>query len=101
MPHPHRAVLQIAVIKAEAGVEDDFPHAVTLRDFNLPAEVSAHHFNGIGAEIEIAHFADVFALHVTNDDRRVVRGHLAIQLVGGFRAGEIQNVRARLPGTRG
>ena len=62
MPHAHRAVLEVAVIKAEAGIENDFPHAVALRNFNLPRKITAHHFDRIGTKIEIADFADVLAL---------------------------------------
>ena len=95
MPHAHHAVLQIAVIKAEAGIEDDFFHTVALRDFNLPPKIAAHHFNRVGAEIEIADFTDVFALHVTKNHRRVMRRDHAEQLIAAVRAREIQNVRAR------
>ena len=35
MSHPHRAVLQVAVIKAEAGIEEDFFHAAFLSQLNL------------------------------------------------------------------
>ena len=73
MPHAEGAVLQIAVVKAEAGIENDFFHTVALRDFNLPRKITAHHFNRIGAEIEIADFPDVFALHVTKNHRCVMR----------------------------
>jgi len=36
LPHPHRAILQIAIVKAEAGINEDFLHPVALRDVNLP-----------------------------------------------------------------
>ena len=36
MPHAHRAVLEIAVVKAEAGIEDDPFDAVALGELNLP-----------------------------------------------------------------
>ncbi len=40
MPHAHGAVLQVAVVKAQAGIEEDFLHAVALRDFNLARKIS-------------------------------------------------------------
>ena len=94
--YAHRAVLQIAVIKAEAGIENDFFHVVALCDFNLPGKIFTHHLNRVGAEIEIVHFADVFALHVTKNHRRVVIRNHAEQLIAAVRACEVQNVRARL-----
>ena len=45
VPHPDGAVLQIAVVKAQAGIEQDFLHAVALRDFNLARKILAHPFN--------------------------------------------------------
>ncbi len=94
MPHAYGAVLQVAVIETEARIEQDFLHAVALRDFNLARKVFAHLFNRIAAQIEIADFTDIFALDVTDDDRGVVRGDHAEKLIAAFRAGEVQDIRA-------
>ena len=42
MADAHGAVLQIAIIKAESGIEQDFFHAVALCDFNLAGKIIAH-----------------------------------------------------------
>src|SRR5262249_6082913 len=92
MPHTHGAVLQIAVIKSKAGVENDFFDAIAMGDFNLPREIFAHHLNGIDAEIEVANFADVFALHIAYDDRGIMRCDHPEQLIAAIYAREVQNV---------
>src|SRR5208282_413542 len=94
VPNADGAVLQVAVVKAEAGVQENFLHAVTLRDFDLSRKILAHHFNRVATEIEIADFADVFALHVTKDHRRTVVGDHSVKFVTAVGAGKIQNVCA-------
>src|SRR5208282_1712374 len=54
VPHADGAVLQVAVVKAEAGVQDNSLHAAALRNFDLSRKILAHHFNRVGAQIEIA-----------------------------------------------
>ena len=78
VPHAHRAVLQVAVIKAEAGIKDDFLHAAALREFNLARKIIAHHRDRVGAQIEVADFTNVLARDITDDDGGIVRGDQAI-----------------------
>jgi len=66
MPNANRAVLQVAIIKTETGVEKDFFHAAALRDFNLPRKEFGQHRNRVVAQIEIADFAGRFCPARTN-----------------------------------
>jgi len=56
-------VLQVAVVEAEAGVDEDFSHRCAGR-FRLAGEVVAHHRRGVGGEVEIIDFANVSCLDV-------------------------------------
>ena len=94
MPDAHRAVLQIAVIETQAGIEDDFFHAVALRDINLPRRNNRASSDRIGAQVKVAHLADVPAPHETNDDGGIVRGDHTEHFGRRRAAGEIQNVCA-------
>ena len=94
MAHAHGAVLQVAVVKAKAGIEKDFRHAVALGDFDLAREIVVHHRHRVGGEIELADFADVFSLNVTDDDGGIVRGDHAEQFVAAVVAGEVEDVRS-------
>ncbi|MDB6123872.1 MAG: hypothetical protein JWQ71_2865 [Pedosphaera sp.] len=42
------AVLQVAIVKTEAGIDEDFFDAVADGDFNLAREIFFHHGGGIG-----------------------------------------------------
>src|SRR5205807_2564909 len=42
MPNAHRAVLQVAIIKAQAWIEENLLHAVARGDFDLPSKIIAH-----------------------------------------------------------
>src|SRR6185369_571422 len=96
MPHPNGAVLQVAVIKAEAGVDEDLLHAMPRGEFDLALEEIDHRPDGIGAEIEIADLADVVALNITKDDGGVVGGDQGEVFVEVSGAGQVQHVGAGL-----
>ena len=94
MAHPHGAVLQVAVVEAESGIYEDAFHAVALGDLDLAREEFMHHRNRICAQVEVADFADIFALHVTDDHGGIVGGHGAEQFIRAFRAGEVEDIRS-------
>src|SRR5688572_13412819 len=73
--HAHAAVLQVPIIKAQAGIDQNFFHTRTRRSFNFTTEISPHQLDGIATKIKISDLADVAALHVTNDDAGVVFGY--------------------------
>src|SRR5437899_2841415 len=56
MAHPHAAVLQVAVIKAQPGIEQYLLHSCARGGVYLAREIIPHHRHRIGAKIEIAHF---------------------------------------------
>ncbi len=95
VPHKHSAVLQIAVIKAKAGIDEDFLDAIALSTFNLPREKFSQHRNRVGAQIEISHLADVFPSNVANDDGCIMGGDHAKDFLGSRSAGEVQDICAR------
>ena len=94
MAHADGAVLEIAVIKAEAGIDEDFFDAVAGGSFDLAGEVVLHHGGGVRGEIEVADLANIFALHVTDDDGGIVGGHHAEEFVTAVGAGEVQDIGA-------
>lgn len=91
MADANGAVLKIAVVEAEAGIEEDLFHASAFGNFDLAGEVIAHHADGIDAEIEVSNFADVFALDVANDHRGVVGGGEAKEFIVMFSGSEVEN----------
>src|ERR1019366_1144228 len=74
MPHAHDAVLQVAVVKAKAGVYEDFFHAAALRHFNLARKKIPQGRNRVGGQIKVADRTDVFTGDVADDDGGIVRG---------------------------
>ena len=73
MANARRAVLQIAIIKSQTGIEKDFFNAATLRDFNLPRKKIFQHLDWIAAQIKIVNFAHIFSGDKTNDNGSIVR----------------------------
>ena len=67
---------------------------MALGDFNLSGELLTHLFNRISAEIKIANLADIFPLHMTDDDRGIVVSDQAEQFVTALRAGKIEDIGA-------
>src|SRR4051812_27868897 len=92
--HTNRAVLQVAIIKAESGVEEDALDTIASRDLDLAGEIVPDLFDGVRAEIKIGNLAHVAALNVTNNDRGIVRCDQAIQFLRVRSAGEVQDVCA-------
>lgn len=88
------AVLEIAVVEAEAGVEEKFGGAASLGAFDKAGEMVAHGGNDIGAEGEVADGAGVFALDVAEDEGGVVRGDEMEKVVRGGVAGPIEDAGA-------
>src|SRR5438067_29527 len=66
MTHAHGAVLQVAIIKAQPGIEEYLLYSCARRTLNFPRKIFLHHCHSIAAEIEITHLTDIFALHVTD-----------------------------------
>src|SRR5690348_8306911 len=89
------AVLKVPVIKAEARVDEDFLYAAFFGDSDLPAKIFFHQFGWIGGEIEVADFADVCTLDVTNNGSGVVGGDHPINFVRIARTGEVDNIRSQ------
>lgn len=87
----HGAVLEVAVVKAQAGVDEDFFDAEVAGHFDLAFEVGTHGGNGIVAQFEVADFANVFSLHVTDDDGGIVFGDEGINFFDVGVAGEIED----------
>ncbi len=92
------AVLEVAVVEAEAGIDEDFFDAEVAGHFDLAFEVGAHDRDGIVGEFEVANFADVLALDVADDDGGVVFGDEAIHFFHVGVAGEIENGGAGFEG---
>src|SRR5437762_951422 len=65
--HPQGAVLQVAVIEAQAGIKQDFFYAITSGHFDLAREIVAHPPDRIDAQFEVSHFPDIGSLHIAND----------------------------------
>lgn len=93
MADTNGAVLKVAVIETEAGIEEDFVDAGAGRDFDLAGEVIAHYGDGIGAEIEVTDLADVFSLDVTNDYSGIMGSGHAEEFISVFSGSEIKNLR--------
>src|SRR5205823_3565531 len=85
-------VLEVPVIKTQSRIEQNALNAVPGSDFNLTGKVIAHERDRIGAEIEVSDLADIPALDITDDHRRVMRRHEAKQFVAPLRAGKVQEV---------
>ena len=99
--HARLAVLQVAVVEAEAGIDPDARDAGARRGFDLPGEIIVEQVDGIAGEIEVGDLAHVGALDEAEDDAGVV----VRDLVEDFRcvdgAGEIKNAGAGAQGLRG
>jgi uncharacterized SAM-dependent methyltransferase len=91
--HPHGAVLQVAVVETQARVQEELLHPVAPGQLNLAGKVIVHQRHRVRAQIEVAHLADVFPLHIAEDGRRIVLGDHAEELLAALGPGEIQNVR--------
>ena len=96
VPHSDRAVQEVGVIEAQAGVEEDLLDAILQRHLDLAREMFVHRCHQVSGEIEIADFTNVCSLDVADDHRRAMRAHHAKYFVGASGAGEIHNVRSGL-----
>lgn len=67
MADANGAVLQVAVVEAEAGIEEDFFDAGARGDIDLAGEIIVHHADRVGAKVEVSDFANVSALDVAKD----------------------------------
>src|SRR5690349_22901914 len=74
------AVLQIAVIKAQPGIDQDSGHAIASGGLDFTGEVVLHQTNGIFPESEIADLTNVGTLDEAEDYGRVMRGNHSIDL---------------------
>ena len=90
--NPHRAVLEVAVIEPQPGINEDLSNAVPGRRFDLARKVIPHQGHRIRGETEIAHLARVPALHKADNHRRVVRRNHPEDLVAVVAPGEVQHV---------
>jgi hypothetical protein len=93
MPHANRAILKVVVIKPQAWIDEDAFHARARGQVNLPREVIAHHGCRFRGEIKVAHRAHILALHVADDDRRLVSRAEAKHFLARTCAREIQDIR--------
>ena len=73
--HADRAILQVSIIKAQPGIDEDSLNATAGGDFDLSGKLILHQPNRIPAEVELANFSHVPALHVTNYDGRLMIDH--------------------------
>src|SRR5436309_5854990 len=93
MPHPHAAVLQIAVIKAKSRIDEYLLHSRFSREFHLSGKVVIHQQNWIFSEAEIADIPDILSLDVADDDSSIVGRDQVINLIQRDAAGEIHDRR--------
>ena len=73
--HAHQAVLEVAIIKAQTGIDHNLFHADANGQFDLPGEIVTHLGDGLRAQIEIAHLANIRTLQIANNYRRAVLGN--------------------------
>src|SRR5436190_8535044 len=94
MANANSTVLEIAVVEAETGIEEDFFDTNANSDFDLAGKVIAHLADWVGFEIKVTNFADVFSLDVAKDYSRIVGGGQAEEFVVIFGGSEIKNLCA-------
>jgi len=67
MLHPHRAVLQVAVIKAQSRIDYNFVQAFFDCRLRLTQKIVLHRRNHI-LQIKIFRLPHIASLHITNND---------------------------------
>lgn len=91
MPDAVAAVLKIAVIKSETGIDPESGDAGCTGAVNFPLKIVAEGRGVVGGMHKIAHLANVGTLHVAKNDARPVVGDHAVKLLRGAGAGEVEN----------
>src|SRR4051812_33768377 len=62
------AVLKVAVVKAHAGIDEDFLEARFGRHLDFSGEIFVEHGDEISFENQVAHLAHIWTLDKTDDD---------------------------------
>ena len=101
MAHTNGAVLQVAIIKAETGIENDLLDTDAPCRIDLTSELVAHHGDWVGAEIKIADFTDVSALDIAKDDRGIVCSDEAEDFVFVVSSRQVKDACAGLEASAG
>src|SRR5688572_4297165 len=94
--HADGTVVQIAVVKAEARIDEQLLQVGFFGALYFEDEIFVHEVYRVGIEVEIAGFADVAALNVADNDGGIEVAREPVKLGGVFGAGEINNAGAGL-----
>ncbi|SVB76855.1 uncharacterized protein METZ01_LOCUS229709, partial [marine metagenome] len=94
--HPHRAVLQVAIVKTQPRVDKALGQAAAPGGLDLAREVLRHARDGVVIERDVADVTDVVASDIADDHRSLMPGGKPVDRLAVGRAGEVQHLGASL-----
>src|SRR4051812_5536036 len=101
MPHADGAVLQVAIVKSEARIDQNLLDSAFGSELGLPPEIVVHQLHWIGSKIELRDLAHIWPLDVADDDGGAMRGDHPVDFFGAARSGEIDDSGAGFQGRPG
>lgn len=85
------AVLEVAVIKAEAGIDPDGVNAGLKGAIDLAAKIIEESGGVVRGVKKVTDGADILSLDVTENDARTMLSDAAIDIIGRARARQVEN----------